>query len=190
VGLAGDVPVAKDIGLTGSYAMAFGLDSATEGGEPIDTTYIRVNAGLRGRIRLGDDKPPVLGINAGFSLLNFTYAAPDVLAPQVPTASYKFLRFGLDMRIPAGPLAFELGGDFLLPLASGEVYERFKEPSVLGIELRGGVAVPIAAGFEVRMMGEYTRFFSSFGPVPGDAYVAGGALDQLISIRLGAAYAY
>ncbi len=33
-------------------------------------------------------------------------------------------------------------------------------------------------------------FFSAFAPIPGDAYVAGGALDQLIGVRLGAAYAY
>jgi hypothetical protein len=189
-GLAGDIPVAKDIGITAAYTMAFGLNSATEGGEPIPTSFLRLNAGLRGRIRLGDSPAPLLGINAGFSLLNFSYDAPEALAPELPAASYKMLRFGLDMRIPAGPIALDFGGDFLLPLAGGEVYDRFTDPSVLGIEARAGLSVPIVAGFEARLTGEYTRFFSAFAPVVGDAYVAGGALDQFVWIRLGAAYAY
>lgn len=186
----GDVPVAKDIGLTASYSMAFGLDSATTEGVPIGTTFTRLNAGLRGRIRFGEVPSPTLGINAGFSMLNFTYEAPADIADEVPGVSYKLLRFGLDMRIPAGPVALELGGDFLMPLSSGEVYGRFTDPSVLGIETRIGLGIPLAAGFELRLAGEYSRFFSSFNPVVGDTHVAGGALDQLIWIRLGAAYVY
>ena len=186
----GDVPVAKDIGLTASYTMAFGLDSATSAGEPIDTQFMRLNAGLRGRIRFGDVPSPTLGINAGFTLLNFSYTAPADLADEVPGVSYKLLRFGPDMRIPAGPVAIELGGDFLLPLSGGEVYDRFSDASVLGIEARLGLGIPLAAGIELRLAGEYTRFFSSFTPVVGDTHVAGGALDQLVWIRLGAAYVY
>lgn len=190
-GFFGNVPVAKDIGLTFSYARAFGLDSATANGEPIGTSYTRLNAGLRGRLRLGDEAPTgVLGLNAGISMLDFAFDAPGMLDAEVPEVSYMLLRFGLDGRFPAGPVALEIGGDFLLPLSSGQVYDRFRDPSVLGVEGRAGVAVPIAAGFEARVHGEYTRFFSSFAPVPGDPYVAGGALDQLLALRVGAAYAY
>jgi hypothetical protein len=190
-GLAGDVPVAKDIGLTVSYAMAIGLKSATEGGEPLSTSWNRLGLGLRGRFRFGEEAPSaMLGVSAGFHMLNFKFAAKGELAAEVPEVAYKLLRFGLDTRIPLGPVALELDGAFLLPLSSGAVYDRFTDPSVLGVEGRAGVAVPIALGFEARLMGEYTRFFSAFKPVPGDPYVAGGALDQLIAIRLGAAYAY
>ena len=186
----GDVPVAKDIGLTASYAMAFGLNSATTTGQPIDTSLMRLNAGLRGRVRFGDAPSPTLGINAGFSLLNFKFSAPEALADEVPSVSYKLLRFGLDMRIPAGPVAIEFGGDFLLPLSSGEVYDRFTDPSVLGVEGRIGLGIPLAAGFELRLAGEYSRFFLDFNPVVGNTHVAGGALDQLVWMRLGAAYVY
>lgn len=187
---ARDIPVGKDIGITASYAMAFGLTSATQGGEPISNTWMRVTAGLRGRIRLGDAPSAVLGINAGFGLLRFGYEAQGTLAAEVPDVDYKLLRFGLDGRIPLGPVALELEGTFLLPLSSGAVYDRQRDASVLGVEGRAGLAIPLSAGFELRVMGEYTRFFSAFAPVPGDAYVAGGALDQLITLRLGAAYAY
>ena len=37
---------------------------------------------------------------------------------------------------------------------------------------------------------EYTRLWSSFAPEVTDSYVAGGALDQYVALRLGAAYVY
>jgi hypothetical protein len=35
---------------------------------------------------------------------------------------------------------------------------------------------------------DYTRFFPSFVPIPGDVYVAGGALDQFGTIKIGVEY--
>ena len=89
-----------------------------------------------------------------------------------------------------GPVAILAGFDFFIPLSSGAVYDAFTDASVLGFALGGGVAIPITSGVEARVQLDYARFFSSFTPVPGDAFVAGGALDQYLGIRLGAAYAY
>lgn len=183
--------IARDIGLWGSFSTAFALDSATEGGPPIGTSFYRISGGLRGRIRFGDEpQSATLGLSAGFTLLNFTFDAEEPLASEIPSASYKIIRGGADIRIPAGPVRIILGGDFLYPLEGGAVYERMRDASVLGIEVRGGLGVPLATGFELRLMGEFTRFFSAFKPIVGDAYVAGGALDQFVWIRVGAAYAY
>lgn len=186
-----DVKIARDIGLWGTFSMAFALDSATEGGEPVSTSFYRVGGGLRGRIRFGDaPESATLGISAGFTLLNFSFDAPEPLASEIPTASYKMIQGGLDMRIPAGPVRIFFGGNFLYPLAGGAVYDRFRDASVLGIDAHLGVGIPVATGFELRLAGEFTRFFSAFKPVVGDPYVAGGALDQYLWIRVGAAYAY
>jgi hypothetical protein len=46
----------------------------------------------------------------------------------------------------------------------------------------------VIEGVEARVMGEYTRFFSSFSPEVGDPYVAGGALDHFLGVRLAGAY--
>lgn len=190
-GAIADIKVARDIGLWGTFSMAFALDSATEGGEPVGTSFYRAGGGLRGRIRFGDEPASAtLGISAGFTLLNFTFDAAEPLASEIPSASYKLIQGGLDIRIPAGPIRLILGGNFLYPLSGGAVYERQRDASVLGIEAKGGVGIPLATGFELRLTGEYTRFFSAFKPVVGDAYVAGGALDQFVWIRIGAAYAY
>ena len=57
-----------------------------------------------------------------------------------------------------------------------------------GVDARVGLAVPLPLGFEARLIASYARYFYAFSPVPGDRYVAGGALDQLATGHLGLAY--
>jgi hypothetical protein len=188
------LPVVQGLGLTVAYARAIGLSSATEGSEDtIPTTYQRFGVGLRLRIPVGEGaEAPVVGANAGLRLLTFSYDAPEDIEREVPEVTYTLLRFGVDGRAPVGPVAFLAGFDLLVPLSSGAVYDRFTDAGVLGIGLGGGLAVPIPvlAGLEARALVEYARFFSSFGPQLGDDYVAGGALDQFLGIRLAGAYVY
>ena len=59
-----------------------------------------------------------------------------------------------------------------------------------GVDVGAGVAYPLPRGFEVALRARYTRYFSAFHPVPGDASVAGGALDEYITFGGGVSYAY
>ncbi|WP_438020100.1 hypothetical protein WMF18_13975 [Sorangium sp. So ce315] len=183
-----DIPVLKDLGITAGYARALGLNSAVGDGDPISTTYQRINLGLRERLSIGDASQ--LGINAGLRFVTFDIEAPADLARTVPNVSYTLFRVGLDGRFPLGPVALGLGADYLLPLSSGPVYERFKGPSVQGIGAMAGVMIPVATGIEGRVLLEYARFFSSFQPEQGDAYIAGGAIDQYLGLRLAGAYVH
>jgi hypothetical protein len=182
------IRVLKDLGITGGYARAFGLTSATEGGEPVPTTYQRISAALRGRIPINGPAGPVIGLSGGIRILTFDIEEPPLLKGETPDASYFALRGGVDTRIPIGPVGLLLGFDWLQPLQSGEVYSRFTGARVYGLNASGGVAVQVGLGFELRLLAQYSRFFSDFNPVQGDAHVAGGALDEFFGLRLGAAY--
>ncbi|XXT21125.1 hypothetical protein WME94_06085 [Sorangium sp. So ce429] len=183
-----DIAVLKGLGITAGYAQALGLNSAVGGGDPLSTTYQRINLGLRERLSLG--KASVLGISAGLRFLTFEIDAPADLARTVPNVSYTLFRAGLDGRFPVGPVALGLGAEYILPLSSGPVYDRFTGVSVQGIGALAGVMIPVATGFEARLLVEYARFFSSFQPEQGDAYIAGGAIDQYLGLRLAGAYVY
>ncbi|WP_437338193.1 hypothetical protein [Sorangium sp. So ce394] len=187
--LAGtNIAVLKGLGITAGYARALGLNSAVGDGDPLSTTYQRINLGLRERLTLGEST--VLGISAGVRFVTFEIDAPDDLAATVPNVDYTIFRAGLDARIPAGPVALALGADYLMPLSSGPVYDRFTGASVQGIGATAGVLVPVAKGIEARLLVEYARFFSSFQPELTDDYAAGGATDQYLGIRLAGAYIY
>jgi hypothetical protein len=191
--LAGtDVPVMKDLGLTGRFGMVLGLSSAVEGDETntITTSWTRFDVGLRLRLRTGSEEAPVLGLHGGFGLDSFDLEAEGALGDEVPSASYKFLRVGVDGRIPIGPVAINLFFDYLGAVSAGTVYDRFTGSSIGGIATGGGFIVPIASGFEVRLGAEYERWFYAFEPVVGDAFVAGGALDERIHLTLGPAYVF
>ncbi|WP_437757124.1 hypothetical protein [Sorangium sp. So ce1389] len=183
-----DIAVLKGLGITAGYARALGLNSAVGGGDPVSTTYERINLGLRERLSIGEAS--VLGISAGLRFLTFEIDAPADLARTVPNVSYTLFRAGLDGRFPVGPIALGLGAEYILPLSSGPVYDRFTGASVQGIGALAGVMIPVATGIEARLLVEYARFFSSFQPEQGDPYIAGGAIDQYLGLRLAGAYVY
>jgi hypothetical protein len=113
-----------------------------------------------------------------------------VLATQIPSVDYTANRTAVDARIPAGRFAFLAEAGFRAVLNAGAVAQHFRSTSVEGVDAQLGGAFAIASGWEGRLVVDYERYFYAFSPVPGDAYVAGGALDQFFGARLALAWTY
>jgi hypothetical protein len=184
------LPVISDIGMAFEYAFAPYLTSSITGGKALQTSFERGLLTLRVPVRLGHKKrAPVIAPRFGYESLVFEYQDSPELSSSLPTTNYKILRMGLDMTSRFwGPLSAFGSFEWLSPLEGGPVYDRFRDIRVNGIDASVGLGVHIASGTEVRLTAGYTRFFSTFLPVPGDAYVAGGALDQFGGIKLGVHY--
>jgi hypothetical protein len=190
-GAKSGVPVLRDIGLVLGYAGAVGLDAGLPDGTKMGTSWHRADAALRGRLRLGKQPgAPIVTLSAGYAFASFVFDAPATFAAEVPSVTYHSLRIGADGRVPLGPVALRLGAGYRVPLAAGALLDRFRDGSVGGVDALVGVAVPIAKGFEARAGAEYTRYFYSFFPNPGDPYIAGGALDEYVGFKIGAAYVH
>lgn len=185
------VPIAEDLGIVGSFGLTFGLDSETEDGTAISTSWNRFDAGLRFRHAFAERDPFVLGLTGGLSRSAFEFDSDDAeIQAEAPTVAYLALFAALDARIPVGPMAVAPALRYLGPLSAGETKDRFTGPSLGGLAGSLGLYAPLVAGFEARFTAEYQRWFYAFAPEVGDAFVAGGALDQFVILRLGAAYAY
>jgi hypothetical protein len=181
----------RDLGLTGDFRIALGLSSATADGSEVGTMWQRFGGGLRYRLPLGPTEAPyVLGFRGGFYQDAFTIDETAELVGESPTTEYNFMRGGLDLRLPLGPVAITAFGNYNGALATGAVGDRFKDTKIGGIDVGGGLTVPIISGLEARLQAEYVRWFYAFGPVPGDSYVAGGALDENVHIEIGPQYVY
>ncbi|MFT3764997.1 MAG: hypothetical protein QM820_05690 [Minicystis sp.] len=87
-------------------------------------------------------------------------------------------------------MAVMVHGSYLGPLSTGATYARFRGASAAGLDVGGGLAVKIAAGFEIRATADYTRWFATFAPKFADPYIAGGAVDEMLALQMGLAYAY
>jgi hypothetical protein len=189
--LAGASGVLRDIGIIGAFSRSLFLESSVSGGSNISTAETSYSAGLRVRIHPGGDEGPVIGISDAYASQSFNFGATSgALATQVPSVDYAANRTAVDARIPIGRFAFLAEAGFRAVLNAGTVAERFRSTSVEGVDAEFGGALEIAQGWEGRLVADYERYFYAFSPVPGDAYVAGGALDQFFGARLALAWIY
>ncbi|MBI2388872.1 MAG: hypothetical protein HYV09_04570 [Deltaproteobacteria bacterium] len=183
-----------DIGIVASYAQALALQSAPAGGEKIQTSWNRFFVGLRYRLHLGKDGA-LLMPTIGWGGESFTFSSPPAtIAKEVPAVKYRYIKLGLDGRVPLGPVAAMAGFGWLFANDSGSdgdtVASRFPHHDLGGVDLNVGLGYTVTKGLEAQLGFRYTRFFYAMNPEPGEAYVAGGALDHFSSLHLGAAYAY
>jgi len=182
--------VIEELALSFDYAFAPAFASATSGGEDIGTSWDHGDLKLQLPIRLSSHAlAPRLGPTLGYGWLGFAFSTSAPIAAEIPTVSYQFVRIGL-----AGSMTFarrftlKAGFDYLGAGSGGAVYDRFRDVTLNGIDARLGVTAEITEGIRANLIFDYTRFFSTFIPVPGDAYVAGGALDQFGSFQIGIEY--
>ncbi len=184
------IPFLRDLGLTMRFAHAFGISSTTDKGVEVGTGWTRIGGGLRARFRPGSVKGPMIGVDGGIDYLQFSFDTKGDTSGSFPAVAYAALRGAVDARLPFWRMALLLDFGYDGALSAGEVYKRFRDGSVGGIDLGAGLSLALGAGFELRLRGHYTRYFYKFHPLVGDSYVAGGALDELLGVGLGVAYAY
>ena len=186
-----DVPVLRDLGFRGRMSRAFALDSTTPEGDKIDTSWTRFSGEVRPRLLVPGRHPLEFGAFFGADASYFVMSSKSEVQALLPSARTVSLRFGLDGRVLiAGRFSAMLDFAYLHVTSPGEVYQHFRDPHVAGIDGNLGLALALLPGLEARLAGRYTRYFATFHPKVGNAYVAGGALDEQLQIGLGVRYAH
>jgi hypothetical protein len=185
------VPVLEDVGIAGEYAFAPHLVSELSDGRSLDTSWDRGRLALRVPVRVGAGvRAPLITGVVGYEWLGFSFTGAGELEGSLPTVGYHLARVGAEGSVPLyRSLSLLVAFAYLAPAESGPLYDRFRDPSVGGIDARLGLGLGVARGMRVTVKLGYERFYSSFEPVPGDAYVAGGALDQFGGVEIGIDYA-
>ncbi len=186
-----DNGVIRDIGVIAGYSRSLFLNSSTGSGGKIGTAEAAYYGGLRVRIHPWGDDGPIIGISDAYAVETVTFdSAGGTLDSQVPAVEYHANRTGVDARVPFGNFAVRGGLGFRAVFDAGPVAGRFRTPSVEGIDAEVGASMKIIGAWELRLTLDYTRYFYGFKPAPGDAYVAGGALDQFFGGGLALAYVF
>jgi hypothetical protein len=180
------------IGLDLRGEFLVGVSSKNSAGQKFSTSSHAFGIGLRARVPL--DKLELGGV-AGFGQHAFGFAAASgKVDPDVPDVTYNFVRLGLDARWQfAGPFTLQLAAAYLVGLSLGEIAERawFPHTTGNGFEAEVGVSYPVSRMIALELSFALQRYFLSLNPEPKDPgvvgthRVAGGALDQYLSTRLG-----
>jgi hypothetical protein len=180
------LPVLRDLGITGDYARAFGLSSDDSTGTSVSASWSLFDVGVHERLPVGDSW--LVGLGAGYGEMAYTFDGALATTAAFPGFQYHLVRFGGDARVTLGPFSVYGYGSYLDVLSTGPEGGYFAHATVGGLEGRLGLSRDLGHGFEVSFEVAYTRFFYTLNPQPGDAYVAGGALDQMAFASLGVGY--
>jgi hypothetical protein len=181
------VAFVRDFGVTGDYARAFAFSSEDSTGARVDTTWQSFDVGGTERIRLSRALLANVSVGYGENDFQFNQSLAGAAAA-LPSVAYRFVRAGADLRATVSAFSFFGGGSYLDLLSTGYTSQLFPRQSVGGVEGHLGASYALARRFEVSIGATYARVFYSFNPVPGNADVAGGALDEQTRVLAGLSY--
>ncbi|MHB1845289.1 MAG: hypothetical protein ACYCWW_10700 [Deltaproteobacteria bacterium] len=168
-----------DVGLVGDFEHSLGLTSSYQG-TAFPTLDDCWTAGLRLRIPIDASE---LGVSGRYGEQAFRLGALPWSTPApIPNYSYVFVEPGLDARVQLGLFALLLDASWLDVVGDGIAASGYFPHASVGA-VAGGLHLAFALwdALELRVGADYQRYFFSFNPVPGDAHVAGGALDQYLA---------
>jgi hypothetical protein len=179
---------ALEPGITLGYGRAVGLRSGLSESGPLSTEWSRLYVGGKLRLRTGDEGSPIVSLTGAYG--EELFAMDGSPTASLPAVDYRFVRASADARFPIGRAALFANAGYLFVLSAGDVANRFSKSNVGGVLAEIGGAFTLVTSLEARLSASYRRFFYSMQPTPGDAYVAGGALDELAGVQASLAYVY
>jgi hypothetical protein len=183
-------PFVRDFGIIGSYSQAFAFSSEDSSGAHVGASWKAFDAGVTERIALTHALLANVSLGYGGNDFQFDQSATSAAAA-LPSVAYRFVRAGADLRftVPTfAAISVSGGGSYLDLLSTGYTSVLFPRQSAGGVEAHLGASYLLAKSVEVSIGASYTRVFYTFNPVPGDADVAGGALDQQARVLAGLSY--
>jgi hypothetical protein len=181
---------AANIGLVAGFEQAVGImselspDSTFPNGARFPTSMHEITGGLRYRIPLGASQIGA-SISAGqhaFWMVSGDGADRNQL--EIPNVVYRFVRASLDARIAVTP-DFYLGagaGYRHVVNSAGDFVGFFPHLTVAGVDADVGGGYRITPNIEARVQGGIRRYFYDMRSVRGDTHLAGGAIDQYLSV--------
>jgi hypothetical protein len=181
---------AANIGVVAGIEQAVGTssqlapDATFPAGATFQTWMRELVGGLRYRVPLGDSQigASVTGGEHAFWFTGGDGVDRNLLA--LPNTIYRFVRGGVDARLALTPDFYvAAGGGYRHVLNSaGPVQDFFPHLTVKGVDAEVGVGYRINTTVEARLQGNIRRYFYDMHSIAGDTWIAGGAVDQYLSV--------
>ena len=172
-------------GLTGNVTYAMGVTTEQAGTQGRARTEVHgYELGLRYRAALGPvDVTPRLGFIAETFAANVGTVSPDV--------DYRVVRAGLGTQVFLSRQAFMRANiDYLDVLSAGRLNDadRFPRAITRGVDVGMGAGYAFGDSIEAWVAVGLRRYGYDLKVKPGDTLIAGGALDEYVSMSMGLTY--
>jgi len=170
-----------NLGLEGEIEQGVGISSNLESGRGTLTTLVHDFAGgLRYRFPFAVADEAYVSGTVGEDAFTFSGANRTTLS--IPDTIYHYVRPGVGLHLALGHgLSIRAAGGYRIVTNKGgaQISETFfRHLAVAGADGDLTVGFALSDNFEVRAGVEWRRYWYAMNSVPGDTYVAGGALDQ------------
>jgi hypothetical protein len=189
----------QHLGVEVAIEQAFGLRSAagTDGsalaGKTFGNSVHEYAGGLRYRIPFGAGHQAWISGTAGEHAFVFTSPSDcsDCRAMlHIPDTVYRYGRPGIGLRLELpGDLSVSLGAGYRYIFNAGGTHldGYFPHRTVGGVDADLALGYRVSRNLEIRGTGQLRRYFYDMHSKAGDAYLAGGAIDQYWTVGLGMA---
>ncbi|HEY2904205.1 MAG TPA: hypothetical protein VGL59_26690 [Polyangia bacterium] len=172
-------------GLTGNVTYAMGITTEETGSDGRARTDVHgYELGVRYRAALGPvDIVPRGGYLAETFAANVGTVAPDV--------DYRVIRAGMGLQLALSRQAFmRASADYLYVLTAGRLNDadRFPRAVTRGVDLTMGAGYAFSDSVELFVAVGLRRYGFDLKVQPGDSLIAGGALDEYVSMTMGLTY--
>lgn len=180
-GAHADLGIMRGLSIIAEGELALGVESE-EGAQRFGTDLYSVHAGARWLLDVDD---VAFRIDAGYRAFVFAIhtAADGQTRAELPNVEIHAIRAGAAFRWDIGVGLFFTGqAAYLQPLALGEIASAawFPRATAGGVEGDLGMGLRVD-DVELRSVFAFRRFFYDMHSEPGDARVAGGAVDEYLS---------
>jgi hypothetical protein len=188
--IAGGGPAAN-IGVEVGIEQAFGITSrvgmstAFPQGATFPTVIHDYYAGARYRLPLGEHELAFLAGGGEHAYAFRSNGSADRTLLDLPDTIYRYARAGLEARfaLPYGVSILAGGGYRYILNGGGQIKDTFfPHLTVQGVDANLGVAYKVTPMIEARLVGDLRRYFYDMHSVMSDRLLAGGAVDQYISV--------
>jgi hypothetical protein len=178
----------RHVGVDGYFEYGFATSVTDARDRELDVSTRQFHVGLRGRFPFATHE---LGLSAGYGQHHVAVEEPSPPA-LVPDVDYEFLRVSLDARFALSDFLFGFHGGYRLLLSTGEfeTEQWFPRATGAGVEAGAFVGQKLSANFALYGGFDLLRYFFSLNPEPDDTNVAGGALDQYLSLWAAVAWVW
>jgi hypothetical protein len=177
------------LAMTADYRRAVGISSRRSDGTVHPTNFEELSIGLEYRWVVTDGgftiTPRVAYMR---SLFELEPAADGSRDTEFPNTSYEGPRFGAQFEVPLFSIVSLLAeGEFLRVLTPGEIISQsfLRAGTANAVLGQAGLRLDLSTSFALDVEGTVEHYFFAFDPQPGDRFIAGGALDDLIGFRVG-----
>jgi hypothetical protein len=180
----------SNVGLFVGIEQAFGVTSKLTNGNQYPTYVHDWSGGARVRFPVGGMiEPSVLAAFGEHSYLLRSGPMSPRIDLDMPDTIYKYVRLGAQVRVNLPEnFSITVEGSYRHLLGVGQLkVNYFPRSTAMGMDVSAGVGYRFMPVLEGRAGVDLRRYAYSMNSVPGDTFVAGGAVDQYITYWFGVA---